>query len=136
MSVTPPKGISEHSIPTGSSLCSKNAKTVPQIPVSLPNPPKAQPAPDTAGAGPSRLACPADPVSGADVIRLAEDNEVEEERKSRTTGFELRAKNMGIIGAKSVAEKVLIWEGIWAAEQTGNDISVGILLDVATNINE
>ena len=33
-----------------------------------------------------------------DVIKLVEDNRVEEERKSRTAGPELRARNMGITG--------------------------------------
>ncbi|KAG0135478.1 hypothetical protein HOY82DRAFT_600275 [Tuber indicum] len=57
---------------------------------------------------------------------LAEDDKVEEEGKSRTAEFESHAKTMGIIGERSVAEKVAIWEGMWAAEQAGNDIQVGV----------
>ena len=60
----------------------------------------------------------------ADMVQLAEDNESEEERDSRTAEFELRAKNMGIPEENFVAQKVAIWEGMWAAEQMGNDIQV------------
>ncbi|KAG0642343.1 hypothetical protein HOY80DRAFT_1036921 [Tuber brumale] len=69
---------------------------------------------------------------------LAENNRAEEERNSRTAEFELRARNMGITGERSVAEKVAIWEGMWAAEQAGNNIQygAGILLDAATGADE
>ncbi|KAG0642340.1 hypothetical protein HOY80DRAFT_1036903 [Tuber brumale] len=63
---------------------------------------------------------------------------VEEERRSRATEFEMRARSMGITGERLVAEKVAIWEGMWAAEQTGNDIQygAGILLDAATGVGQ
>ena len=41
--------------------------------------------------------------------------------------FELRARSMGITEEALVAEKVAIWEGMWAAEQNGEDIKVSIL---------
>jgi len=34
---------------------------------------------------------------------------------------------MGITEEKFVAQKVAIWEGMWAAKQNGNDIEVSIL---------
>ncbi|PUU83359.1 hypothetical protein B9Z19DRAFT_1061050 [Tuber borchii] len=46
------------------------------------------------------------------IIKLAEDNNAEDKRKSRTAEFELRAKSMGITGEKSVAQRVAIWEGM------------------------
>ena len=51
-------------------------------------------------------------------------------RKLRTAQFELRAKSMGIVGEKLVAQKVAIWEGMWAAQQIGDDIGVSILRSV------
>ncbi|KAG0135471.1 hypothetical protein HOY82DRAFT_600264 [Tuber indicum] len=57
---------------------------------------------------------------------LAEASRAEEERRFRAAEFELRARNMGITEERSVAEKVAIWEGIWVAEQTGNEIQVGV----------
>lgn len=60
-------------------------------------------------------------------IKLAEDNNADKERKSITAEFEFRAKNMGITGEKFVAQKVEIWEGMWAAKQSGDDIGVSIL---------
>ncbi|KAG0135476.1 hypothetical protein HOY82DRAFT_600273 [Tuber indicum] len=67
-------------------------------------------------------------------LSALEEDKVEEERMSRTDEFKSRAKNMGITDESFVAEKVAIWEGMWAAEQTGNDIQygAGILLDAAT----
>ncbi|KAG0135466.1 hypothetical protein HOY82DRAFT_600259 [Tuber indicum] len=69
-----------------------------------------------------------------------ETTNVEEERRSRTAEFELRARSLGITGERSVAEKVEIWEGMWASEQTGNDIQVSygawILLDAATGAGQ
>ncbi|KAG0642339.1 hypothetical protein HOY80DRAFT_1134598 [Tuber brumale] len=56
---------------------------------------------------------------------LAEANRIEEERRSRIAEFELRARNIGETGERSVAEKVAIWEGMWAAEQAGNEIQAG-----------
>ena len=34
---------------------------------------------------------------------------------------------MGITGEKFIAQKVAIWEGMWAAQQNGDDIGVSIL---------
>ena len=39
----------------------------------------------------------------------------------------MRARGMGITEEALVAEKVAIWEGMWAAEQSGEDIKVNIL---------
>ncbi|KAG0642344.1 hypothetical protein HOY80DRAFT_642908 [Tuber brumale] len=72
------------------------------------------------------------------LLHALEDHRAEEDRNLRTAEFELRARNMGITGERSVAEKVAIWEGMWAAEQAGNDIQydAGILLDAATGADE
>ncbi|KAG0135469.1 hypothetical protein HOY82DRAFT_600262 [Tuber indicum] len=72
------------------------------------------------------------------VKELAAGNRAEEERRSRTAEFESRARSMGITGEKAIAEKVAIWEGIWAAGQAGNDIQygAGILLDAATGADK
>jgi len=56
---------------------------------------------------------------------LAEDNRAEE-RNSRTAEFELRARTMGITEERFIAQKVAIWEGMWAAEQDHDDIGVSI----------
>lgn len=45
----------------------------------------------------------------------------------RTAEFELLARNMEITEEVLVAQKVAIWEGMWAAEQSGEDIEVSIL---------
>ena len=65
----------------------------------------------------------ADPVN---IIKLVEDNN-EEEGNSRTGEFELRARSMGITEEKLIAQKVAIWEGMWAAQQSGDDIGVSII---------
>ena len=62
-----------------------------------------------------------------DIIKLVEGNKTEEERESRVAEFELRAKNIGVTEAKFVAQKVAIWEGMWAAKQNGDDIDVSTL---------
>ena len=62
-----------------------------------------------------------------DIIKLVEDGKAEEEKELRTGEFELRAKNIRITEAKFVAQKVAIWEGMWAAKQNGNDIDVSTL---------
>ena len=64
------------------------------------------------------------------IIKLAENNNSEPERKSRTAEFELRVKSMGITEEKLVAQKVTIWEGMWAAKRSGDDIRVGIFLSL------
>ena len=51
---------------------------------------------------------------------------VKEERRSRIAEFELPARSMGITDENVVAQKVAIWEGIWAAEQKGESIGVSI----------
>ena len=58
---------------------------------------------------------------------MVEDDKTEEERESRASEFELRAKNLGITEAKLVAQKVAIWEGMFAAKQNGYDIDVSTL---------
>ncbi|PUU74413.1 hypothetical protein B9Z19DRAFT_1196254 [Tuber borchii] len=60
------------------------------------------------------------------IDKLVEDS-AEEERKSRASEFELRAKNMGITEAKFVAQKVAIWEGMWTTKQNSDDIGVSTL---------
>ena len=66
-------------------------------------------------------------ANNLNIIKLVEVNKAEEERKSRATEFELHARNMGITEEKFVAQKVAIWEGLWAAKQRGDDIGVSIL---------
>ena len=63
-----------------------------------------------------------------DITKLAEGSEAEEERRSRTIEFNLRAKDMGITEKKLVAQKVAIWEGMWAAQQNCDDIGVSVLI--------
>ena len=63
-----------------------------------------------------------------DIIKLVENNKAEEERKLRTAEFEWRAKNVGITKEELVAQKVAIWEGMWAAEQNGDNIGVSIFI--------
>lgn len=65
-----------------------------------------------------------------DIIKLVEVNNAEEESNSRAVEFEFRARNMGITEEKFVAQKVAIWEGMWAAKQNGDDIGVSILYPV------
>jgi len=60
------------------------------------------------------------------MIKLVEASRAEEERKSRTAEFELRAKDMGITEERFVAQKAAIWEGMLAAQQNGDDIGVSI----------
>ena len=68
-----------------------------------------------------------DQANYVDIVKLVEEDKAEEERESRAAEFELRAKNIGITEAKFVAQKVAIWEGMWAAEQNGDDIGVSTL---------
>ena len=58
---------------------------------------------------------------------MVEDNKAEGGRASGTAEFELRARSIGITEAKFVAQKVAIWEGMWAAKQNGDEIGVGTL---------
>ncbi|PUU83355.1 hypothetical protein B9Z19DRAFT_1119396 [Tuber borchii] len=64
-----------------------------------------------------------------------EYSRAEEERKSRAAEFELRAKSMGITEEKFIAQKVAIWEGMWVAQQSGDEIEyyAGVLLNAATS---
>ena len=64
------------------------------------------------------------------IVKLIEDNNAEEERKSSIAEFELRAKSMGITGEKFITQKVAIWEGMRAAQQSGDDIGVSILFSL------
>ena len=68
-----------------------------------------------------------DQANHVDIIKLVENGDTEQARESRATEFELRAQNMGITEAKFVAQKVAIWEGMWAAKQNGDDIGVSAL---------
>ncbi|KAG0135475.1 hypothetical protein HOY82DRAFT_536653 [Tuber indicum] len=127
MSGNPGEGMSERPIPTGTSPCSKNEKVGSRTPVSSLDLSKEAPTSKPTDADPSRLAYTAvNPSNEVGTIELAEDSRAEEERKSRTAEFELRARKMGITRQESIAEKVAIWEGMWAAGQTGNDIEVDI----------
>ena len=65
-----------------------------------------------------------DQANHVDIIKLVENSNTEEARKSRAAKFELRAQNMGITEARFVAQKVAIWEGMWATKQNGDDIGV------------
>ena len=60
------------------------------------------------------------------IVKLVEDSKTEEVRELRTAQFELRAKNLGIVGENLVAQKVAIWEGMRLAKQIGDDIGVSI----------
>lgn len=64
------------------------------------------------------------------IVKLAEYNKAEEERKWRIAEFELRAKSIGITGERFVVQKVAIWEGMWATKQKGDDIGVSILFSL------
>ena len=87
----------------------------------------------TLGSTPSHNTSPkevleADQDNYVNIVKLVEEEDkAEEERESRAAEFELRAKNIGITEAKFVAQKVAIWEGMWAAEQNGDDIGVSTL---------
>ncbi|PUU83357.1 hypothetical protein B9Z19DRAFT_1061049 [Tuber borchii] len=59
------------------------------------------------------------------MIDLVEDNNAEEGRKSRAAEFGSHARNTGITEERFVAQKVAIWEWMWVAKQTGDNIGVG-----------
>ena len=46
------------------------------------------------------------------------------QKTSRAARFASRVRNMGITEETSVAQKVMIWEGMHAAEQSGDSIGV------------
>ncbi|PUU72821.1 hypothetical protein B9Z19DRAFT_1136612 [Tuber borchii] len=79
-----------------------------------------------------------DQADYVDIIKLIEDDKVEEERESGAAEFELRAKNISITEAKFVAQKVAIWEGMFTAKQNGDDIGYDawVLLDGATGADQ
>jgi len=52
---------------------------------------------------------------------------VKAQKKLRIAEFKQRAGNMGITQDELVSQKVAIWEGMWAAEQNGEDIKVSII---------
>ena len=54
-----------------------------------------------------------------------------EQKRLRTTEFELRAREIGITEESLIAQKVKIWEGMWDARQHGDDIQVSILYPVS-----
>ena len=49
------------------------------------------------------------------------------QKRLRTAKFEKRAKKMGITERALIAQKVEIWEGMFAAEQHGDNSVVSIL---------
>ncbi|PUU83364.1 hypothetical protein B9Z19DRAFT_1119436 [Tuber borchii] len=59
--------------------------------------------------------------------RRREANKARSRKMLRSAGFEQRARNMGITEKALVAQKVAIWEGIWATKQNGDNIRVSIL---------
>ncbi|PUU72545.1 hypothetical protein B9Z19DRAFT_1137296 [Tuber borchii] len=58
--------------------------------------------------------------------RRREANKAKTQKKLRASKFELRARNMGITEKSLIAQKVAIWEGTYAAEQSRDSIGVGI----------
>ncbi|KAG0638351.1 hypothetical protein HOY80DRAFT_1078746 [Tuber brumale] len=67
--------------------------------------------------------------------REPEANSMEAQKVARLDGFELRARNMGITEKASVTQKVTIWEGMYAAKESGDSIDhdAWVLLDFFTN---
>ncbi|KAG0641797.1 hypothetical protein HOY80DRAFT_1134987 [Tuber brumale] len=58
--------------------------------------------------------------------RKRESNRMRARKVSRAARFKSRARNMGITEESLVAQKIAIWEGMYAAEQSG-DISLCLL---------
>ncbi|PWW73245.1 hypothetical protein C7212DRAFT_346973 [Tuber magnatum] len=56
------------------------------------------------------------------VQRKREKNRVRAQKVSRAAGFELRARDMGVTEKVLVAQKVAIWEGMYAAKLNGDSI--------------
>lgn len=50
-----------------------------------------------------------------------------QQRTSRAAAFMMRAKEMGITDAALIADKLVIWEGIWGDKEKGDSIGVSIL---------
>lgn len=61
---------------------------------------------------------------------MREANTANAQKILRTANFELRAMNMGITEKELIAQKVAIWEGMYAAEQSGDSIEVGITYSI------
>ncbi|KAG0129177.1 hypothetical protein HOY82DRAFT_611032 [Tuber indicum] len=59
--------------------------------------------------------------------RKREARKMRARKASRAAGFELWARSMGITEKKLIAQKVAIWEGMYAAKQSGDSIGVSIL---------
>ncbi|KAG0641788.1 hypothetical protein HOY80DRAFT_1110772 [Tuber brumale] len=59
--------------------------------------------------------------------RKREANRVRAQKVTRAARFERRAWNVGVIEERLVAQKVAIWEGMYAAKQSGDGIAVSIL---------
>lgn len=58
--------------------------------------------------------------------RRREAKKARSRKMLRAAGFEQRARNMGITEKSLVAQKVAIWEGMWATKQNGDNIRVSI----------
>ncbi|KAG0644643.1 hypothetical protein HOY80DRAFT_1110386 [Tuber brumale] len=56
--------------------------------------------------------------------REPEENSVRTQKVARLDEFELRARSMGITRKALVAQKVTIWEGMYAAKESGDSINV------------
>ena len=61
---------------------------------------------------------------------MREANTANAQKILRTANFELRAMNMGITEKELIAQKVAIWEGMYAAEQSGDSIEVSITYSI------
>ncbi|KAG0641789.1 hypothetical protein HOY80DRAFT_1038320 [Tuber brumale] len=56
--------------------------------------------------------------------RKRETNRVRAQKVSRSARFALRARDMGVTEESLVAEKVTIWEGMYAAKESGDSVGV------------
>jgi len=131
MSSQTPRGMSERSTPTETSSYFMDKRIITQLPILPPlsleiSAPKKTPnLKEVQGAG------KADHI---DIAKPAEGNSPEEEqRKSRIAEFEWRARSLGITGEEAIAQKVAIWEGMWAAKQRGNETEVSTVYSVITS---
>ena len=58
--------------------------------------------------------------------RKREARKAKSQKMLRAAEFELRARNMGFTDKPLITQKVAIWEGMLAAEQSGDSVGVGI----------
>ena len=69
-------------------------------------------------------------ANGFDIVtpaqRKREAKKVKAQKMLKTAEFKQRARNMGIAEEGLVAQKVAIWEGMCAAEQSGHSVEVRI----------